>query len=115
MRTALHNDAKGVHVPLKLGGELERQTPLPGLQDQRLQALWTPEGVYGRQWWMGYGELSCREVRLKIWRGVTLLPSEAHINLPPLSLPQPLPFSPAPWSPGAEPQLPTCGPPPSGN
>ena len=54
--------------PLKLVGQLERQTPLPGLQDQRLQVLWTPEGADGRQWWVGYDKLSFGEVRLKIWR-----------------------------------------------
>ena len=101
--------------PLKLEGQLERQTPLPGLQDQRLLVLWAPEGVDGRWWWMGYGKLSCGEVRLKIQRGVTLSPSETHKNLLPLSLPQPLPCSPAPQSAGAEPQLQTCRPPPSGN
>ena len=60
------------------------------------------------------GKLSCGEVRLKIWRGVTLPPLEDHKNLP-LSLPPSLPFSPAPQSSDAEPQLPICGPPPSGN
>ena len=33
--------------PLKLGAQLERQAPLPVLQDQRLQVLWTPEGADG--------------------------------------------------------------------
>ena len=62
--------------PLKLGAQLERQTPLHVLQDQRLQVLWTPEGADGGWWWMGYGKLSCGEVRLRMWRGVTPLPSE---------------------------------------
>ena len=100
---------------LKLGGQQESQPPLPVLQDWRLLVLWTPEGVDGRQWCMGYGEFSCGEVRLEIWKDVTSAPSEAHKNLPPLSLPLPLPFSPTPQSPGTEPQLPTCGPPPSRN
>ena len=33
--------------PLKLEEQSERQTPVPDLQEQRLQVLWTPEG------WMG--------------------------------------------------------------
>ena len=101
--------------PLKLEGQLERQTSLPGLQDWELQVLWTLEGADGRWWWMGYGRFSCEGVRLRIGRNVTLLPSEAHRNPLPLNLPLLLPFFPIPPSPGAGPLSPICRPPPSGN
>ena len=101
--------------PLKLEGQLERQTSLPGSQDQRHQVLWTPGGMDGGLWWMGCGRLSCEEVGLGIWRNVTLLPSEAHRNPPPLNLPLPLPSFPVPQSPSIAPPPPVCGPPPSGN
>ena len=60
--------------PLKLEGQVERQTSLPGLQDQELQVLWTLEGTDGRWWQMGYGRFSCEGVGLRIGGNVTLLP-----------------------------------------
>ena len=44
--------------PLKLEEQLERQTPVPDPQEQRLQVLWTPEGADGRQWWKGHDKHS---------------------------------------------------------
>ena len=43
---------------LKLEEQLERQTPVPDPEEQRLQILWSPEGVDGRQWQKGYSEPS---------------------------------------------------------
>ena len=48
-------------------------------------------------------------------RNVTLLPSEAHRNPPPLNSPPPLPSSPIPQPPSAVPPSPICGPLPVGN
>ena len=72
-------------------------------------------GADGRWWQMGCGGLSYEEVGLGIWRNVTLLPSEAHRNPPPLNLPLLLPSSPIPQPPSAVPPSPICGPLPVGN
>ena len=74
-------------------------------------------GTDGRWWWMRYGRFSCEGVGLRIGRNVTLLPSEAHRNPPPLNLPLPTSIFPNPsvsrhlastvWN--------LCRPPPSGN
>ena len=42
--------------PPKVREQLERQAPLPDLQDQKLWVLWTPEGVVGRWWHWGHGK-----------------------------------------------------------
>ena len=85
---------------------------MPVLQDQGLQVPWTPEGAGGRQWQMGCDGLSFEEVGLVTWRNVTLLPSEAHKNPPPLSLPLPLPSSPSHRPPNAVPPFLVSGLPP---
>ena len=66
-------NAKGLHVG--------RDHLLWSLKDSwrgRLHCLvlWAPGGVDGRWWWMGYGKLSCGEMRLEIQRGVTLPPQK---------------------------------------
>ena len=103
-----------VWPPLKLEEQLERHTSVPGLWDQRYQILWTPRGG----WEMvaeRFGRFSCKEVGLGIQRNVTLLPSEAHRNPPPLNLLLLLPSFPVPQSPSVAPPPPVCGLPPSGN
>ena len=64
---------------------------------------------------MGHGRLSYEEVGLGIWRNVTLLPSEAHRDPPPLDLPLPLPSSPIPQPPSTVSPSPICVPLPIGN
>ena len=87
--------------PLKLEEQLERQPSLPGLQVQRNQVLWTPEGADGRWWQMGCDGIPYEEVGLGIWRNVALLPSEGHRNPLPLNLLPPLLSSPSHQPPNA--------------
>ena len=63
---------------------------------------------------MGCDRLSYEEVGLGIQRNITLLPSEAHRNPPPLNLPLPLPSSPSHQPPNTVPQSLISGPPPIG-
>ena len=100
--------------PLKLGEQLERQPSLPGLQVQKHQVLWTPEGADGRWWQMGCDGFSYEEVGLGIWRNVTLDASETHKNPLPLSLPLPLPSSPSCQPPNTVPLSLISGLPPIG-
>ena len=99
-----------VSLPLELKGQLKRLILVSVQQDQELQVPGIPEGAGGRWWQMGCGRLSWQEVGLRTWRNVTLLPSGAHKNLPPLSLLLPPPSFLNHKPPSIELPSPTSGP-----
>ena len=92
-----------VCLPLELEWQLERQTPWPGLQDLKLQVLWTLERAVGkwRNWELS--EIFLKEVGRGEGGSMMWLPSRVHRYLLPLIPLLPPSFSPTPPSLAAAP------------
>ena len=75
-----------VCLPLKLEWQLEGQTQWPGLQDWKLQVLWTLERAAGRQGNWGLNGIFSWGVERGEGGNMRWLPSRVHRSLLPLIL-----------------------------